>query len=38
MRDHTAVTVSLPRYEVILVSFVAPVSAARRHRMTGTKA
>lgn len=38
MRDHTAVAVSLPRYQVILVSCVAPVPAARRHRMPGTNA
>jgi hypothetical protein len=38
MRDHAAVVVSLPRYEVILVSFVAPVPAARRHRLSGMNA
>ncbi|CAM5617247.1 hypothetical protein SPURM210S_08358 [Streptomyces purpurascens] len=38
MRDHTAVAVSLPRYEVILVSSSLRCPLRGRRRMTGTNA
>lgn len=38
MRDHTAVTVSLSRYEVILVSSSLRCLLRGRRRMTGTSA
>ncbi|MBB3074694.1 hypothetical protein FHS41_001163 [Streptomyces violarus] len=38
MRDHTAVVVSLPRHEVILVSSSLRCPLRGRHRMAGTNA